>query len=163
MSGLNPREQVRNWIDTVITRPHEEFGGFPVCPFARASETRICVGRSIRDLRAILDAWDDSDCVVAFVHLMRPTYRKAFRIADSLNRKYEGKDLVVLTDHPDEPLEFNGFRCSNGKYVLFLVQRLSRVNQATMLLSRSSTYYDSWSEENKNAVVRSRFGRSCPI
>jgi hypothetical protein len=147
----------------VITRPRREFGGLPVCPFARLTDTRICAGRSIRDLRKILDTWDDSHCVVVFAHLMRPTLRKALRIADSLNRRYEGKDLVVLTDHPDKPLEFDGFRPSNGKYVLFLIQRLSRVNEATVMLSRSSKYYDSWSEENKDAVVRSRFGANSPI
>jgi hypothetical protein len=160
---MNPKEAVSGWIDTVITRPRREFGGLPVCPFARSAETRICAGRSIQDLRKILDTWNDSHCVVVFAHLMRPTLRKALRIADSLNRRCEGKDLVVLTDHPDKPLEFDGFRPSNGRYVLFLIQRLSRVNEATVLLSRSSKYYDSWSEENKDAVVRSRFGANSPI
>jgi hypothetical protein len=160
---MNPKEAVSGWIDSVITRPRTEFGGLPVCPFARSDGTRIVIGRSIGKLRKILDAWDDSHCVVVFAHLMRPTLRKAFRIADSLNRRYESKDLVVLTDHPDKPLEFHGFRPSNGKYVLFLIQRLSRVNEATVMLSRSSRYYDSWSEENKDAVVRSRFGANSPI
>ena len=162
-SGVIVRKEIDTWIGTVITRPRSEFGGFPVCPFARGATTRICVGRSINDLRRILETWDDSHCVVVFVHLMRPTFRKSLRIADSLNRKYEHADLVVLTDHPDEPLEFNGFSPSNGKYVIFLIQRISKVNEATVLLSRSSGYYDSWSEENKDAVVRSRFGANCPI
>ncbi len=94
---------------------------------------------------------------------MRPTYRKSLRIAAALNRKFERADLVVLTDHPDSPLEFDGFHPSNGKYVLFLVQRLSKVNQATVALSRLTSYYDGWSEENKDAVVRSRFGENSPI
>ena len=66
------------------------------------------------------------------------------------------KDIVALEDHPNDPEILNGASMNFGKCILVLVQRLSKLNNASEIL-KNQGYYDNWPKENYDDVVRWRF------
>ena len=65
------------------------------------------------------------------------------------------KDIVALEDHPDDEEDVNGVKMNFGKCIIILVQRLSKINEASELLKKKG-YYDVWSKENLDDVVNWR-------
>ena len=62
------------------------------------------------------------------------------------------QDIVALEDHPDDPEEWKSVSLNFGKCIIILVQRLSKLNQASKILKRKG-YYDSWDKDHYDDVV----------
>jgi hypothetical protein len=65
-------------------------------------------------------------------------------------------DIVALEDHPEDPEILNGISMNFGKAILILVQRLTKLNNASKILKKKG-YYDNWPKENYDDVVKWRF------
>ena len=64
---------------------------------------------------------------------------------------YMPKDVVVLEDHPKIKESVKNVKLNNGHYILFLVQKLSKLNKYSEMLEKGP-YYDNWSKSYKKSV-----------
>ena len=78
------------------------------------------------------------------------------KLVDVFNMEMMYTDLVALEDHPDDKEIINGVQMNFGKCILVLVQRLSKLNEASNILKEKG-YYDNWSKENLDDTVAWRF------
>ncbi len=155
------RCHIMQWILTSVQVPRAELGGFAPCPFARgvvASDAMAIHAVEIANYKqSILDAtmqWDDKQQIVVFCALARPSLQESQEVAQELNERLNPLDLIVLLDHPDDDFTIRGVRTGNGKYVLFLVQKLGELNEASEKLHANTDYYANWSPENIEKVLR---------
>ena len=65
------------------------------------------------------------------------------------------QDIVALEDNPNDEEFVNGVHMNFGECIIVLVQRLSKVNEASTILKKKG-YYDTWSKENLDDVVNWR-------
>ena len=68
-----------------------------------------------------------------------------------LLQTYHLQDLVILEDHPDTVESVKGVTLNNGEYILFLAQRLSKLNRFSKMLE-SGPYYKNWSKTYLESV-----------
>jgi hypothetical protein len=69
------------------------------------------------------------------------------------------KDIVVLEDHPKIKEQVKGVSLSNGKYILLLAQRLSKLNRFSRQLTNTN-YYNNWTKKHLAEVVKWRDQKS---
>ena len=87
----------------------------------------------------------------------KPDYTK--KIAAQLNSVYMNKDIVVLEDHPKIKEVIKGVSLSNGRYILLLAQRLSKLNRFSKQLTNTK-YYKNWTKKHLADVVKWRDQKS---
>ena len=63
----------------------------------------------------------------------------------------EDGDVVVLEDHPKISEKVKTVKLNNGHYILFLAQRLSKLNRFSRMLE-SGPYYKNWSKSYLRSV-----------
>ena len=99
-----------------------------------------------------LDLLNDKEVlVVCFDHNQISAEALGY-IVKSHNQVLMPRDYVMLEDHPDAEETVNGLVMNFGKCGLLLVQRLSKLTSATVLLKEKG-YYNTWSTENLTDVV----------
>ena len=81
------------------------------------------------------------------------------KIAAQLNSVYMNKDIVVLEDHPKIKEVIKGVSLSNGRYILLLAQRLSKLNRFSKQLTNTK-YYKNWTKKHLADVVKWRDQKS---
>ena len=79
------------------------------------------------------------------------TASETAEIAKNLNEYWMIRDVVVLEDHPDTVERVKGVTLNNGEYILFLAQRLSKLNHFSKMLE-SGPYYKNWSKTYLESV-----------
>ena len=79
------------------------------------------------------------------------TPKQTVEIADRLNFAFMPRDVVVLEDHPDISEKVKTAKLNNGQYILFLVQRLSKLNRYSKMLEKG-TYYKNWPKSYLESV-----------
>lgn len=161
------------WLKTFVEKPNPFLGNWAPCPYARqarmnnkihieVSETHL-LEAAIKDNLFLLDEdpIDDSEAekdvlVICFDHL-EITNCDLKELVDRLNHdELMNNDYVVLEDHPDaEEDQVNAIDMRFGKCGLLLVQRLSKLNEASEKLKQKG-YYDNWSNEELDFVVNWR-------
>lgn len=149
-------QDLYNWIDTFVTQHNDTFGGVP-CPYARKAmrDKTVDVRESVnlpQDLNNLLD-WDDKfEAVILHTHPRMHTVEGLNTFVEIWNRKARDKDLVALEDHPEDIEIVKGVQMNYGKAILIIVQRLSKLNEASDHLADLG-YYDEWDEESYKKVV----------
>jgi len=151
------KNEIQKWLDEFVTQPNPLLNGFPPCPYARAAiidyvETDH-VSNALEDL---LKNWSD-DVQVVCLYTTTENYTPVglSYIVKEFNKVAMSNDIVALEDHPDDEEDVNGVKMNFGKCIIVLVQRLSKVNEASALLKKKG-YYDVWSKENLDDVVNWR-------
>ena len=79
------------------------------------------------------------------------TAQETVQLAEQLNGFFMPKDVVILEDHPGINEFVKEVKLNNGKYILFLAQRLSKLNKFSKMLE-SGPYYKNWSDQYIRAV-----------
>ena len=155
-----PTQTIRKWISNFVTRPNPVFGDLPPCPYAQKA---IIDGKvEFVELNATADwttiyqlIWntdfDEKDVLCVIVDPRQFTAQETVGIADVLNERFMPRDVVVLEDHPDIDERVKGVKLNNGKYTLFLAQRLSKLNKFSRMLE-SGPYYRNWSKSYLESV-----------
>jgi len=59
--------------------------------------------------------------------------------------------VVILEDHPKIKEKVKTVKLNNGEYILFLVQRLSKLNRYSKMLEKGP-YYKNWSKSYLQSV-----------
>jgi hypothetical protein len=67
-------------------------------------------------------------------------------------------DYVILEDHPAAPEYVNGIKMNFGLCGLLVIQKLSKLNNASDKL-REQGYYDHWDQKALNEVVTWRYDK----
>ena len=157
----SPKEFITNWLKTFVEVPHPVFGNMPPCPFAQKArlEGKILF-REIQEEEPDSNCWTWIDrhdfekhevlCMILPGKRWKPDYTK--KIAVQLNSVYMNKDIVVLEDHPNIKETVKGVSLNNGRYILLLAQRLSKLNKFSKSL-KNTGYYDNWTKKHLKDVV----------
>lgn len=74
-----------------------------------------------------------------------------------MNKLFADDDKVVLEDHPDYNEKIGNIDMSNGRYCLLFVQKKSKLNKFSNILSKTTDYYKNWSEKEMDDIVTWRF------
>ena len=167
-SRTSPQDYITNWLKTFVEVPHPVFGNMPPCPFAqKARLDGKILFREIQDEEPDSNCWTWIDrhdfgkyevlCMILPGTRWKPDYTK--KIATQLNSVYMNKDIVVLEDHPKIKEVIKGVSLSNGRYILLLAQRLSKLNRFSKQLTNTK-YYKNWTKKHLADVVKWRDQKS---
>ena len=149
-----PTQTIKIWIKDFVTKPNPVFGNLPPCPYARKAivdgKVKFLELDGIGEFGTIFThIWDfdfdkqDVLCIIAEPD--QYTAKETVEIADRLNQAFMPRDVVVLEDHPKIHEHVKGVKLNNGHYILFLVQRLSKLNKFSKMLE-TGPYYKNWSK-----------------
>ena len=157
---LTPTQRVKSWISRFVTKPNPVFGNLPPCPFARKAiiddKVEFVELNGTADWRTIYQMiWNfdfehkDVLCIIADPD--QYTAKETVKIANRLNEYFMRNDVVVLEDHPKIKERVKTVKLNNGHYILFLVQRLSKLNRYAEMLEKGP-YYKNWSRSYLESV-----------
>ena len=154
--------EIQKWIKEFVSTHNEQIGKVP-CPFAKQAMLKERINYlSVENhtilpiINSLADNWDDKyEVVVVYCPTEDLTPKELSKIVKDFNDIAMTKDIVALEDHPNDPEILNGETMNFGKCILVLVQRLSKLNNASEILKKQG-YYDNWPKENYDDVVRWR-------
>jgi len=155
--------EIKKWIEEFVSTHNDQIGQVP-CPFAKQAMLKVrinyvSVGKHTISplIDSLVDNWDDKyEVVVVYCPTEDLTPKELSTMVTDFNDIAMSKDIVALEDHPNDPEILNGASMNFGKCILVLVQRLSKLNNASEIL-KNQGYYDNWPKENYDDVVRWRF------
>ena len=150
---------LHRWLATFVEIPNQKLGDWPPCPYARRAriDNKFSIifaddhnlTSSINEAKTLLQSKDV--VVICFDHLANSAdYIQQF--VKDINKILMKEDFVVLEDHPDIPEFINGVCMNFQGCGLLLMQRLSKLQEASNQL-RSKGYYDLWSTQDLDNVV----------
>ena len=155
-----PTQKIQTWIRDFVTRPNPIFGDLPPCPFAQKAmvdgKVEFVEMPTTSDYTTMYQMvqefdFDAKDVLVMILPGDHCSARVTHRVADELNQYFMPKDIVILEDHPDTVESVKGVTLNNGEYILFLAQRLSKLNRFSKMLE-SGPYYKNWSKTYLESV-----------
>jgi len=157
-----PTQKIQTWIRDFVTRPNPVFGDLPPCPFAQKAivdgKVEFVELDGVAEFVTIAShIWhfdfDKKDVLCLIAQPDHFTTKETVEIADTLNEMFvfKGMDVVVLEDHPKIKEKVKHVRLNNGDYILFLVQRLSKLNRFAKILE-NGPYYKNWSKSYLRSV-----------
>ena len=95
--------------------------------------------------------FDKKDVLVIIAEPDQYTARETVEIAHRLNQAFMPHDVVILEDHPKIKEKVKQVKLNNGHYILFLAQRLSKLNRYSRMLEKGP-YYRNWSKSYLESV-----------
>ena len=95
--------------------------------------------------------FDAKDVLVMIAEPGHFTAEETERLAHDLNGYYMCRDIVILEDHPAIDERVKDVKLNNGEYILFLAQRLSKLNKYSRMLE-AGPYYRNWSKTYLESV-----------
>ena len=155
-------EDLTTWMTDFVEKPNPLLNDWAPCPFARQArmtdkiEIVFSEPRKLKDtIEKNLPVLESKDVLIVCFEHEGIHYELLKEVVRLQNAKLAKRDYVILEDHPDDPEILNGVKMNFGKCGLLLVQKLSKLNDASEQL-RQKGYYDTWPEENLDAVVNWR-------
>jgi hypothetical protein len=161
---LTPTQTIRNWIKDFVSKPNPVFGDLPPCPFAQKAivdgKVEFLELDGIGEFGTIFThIWDfdfdNKDVLVIIAEPDQYTAKETVEIADKLNKALMANDIVILEDHPKIKEKVKQVKLNNGHYILFLAQRLSKLNKFSRMLEKGP-YYRNWSKKYIESVKKFR-------
>ena len=155
-----PTQKIKSWIKDFLTKRNPVFGDLPPCPFARKAmmdkKVEFVELTSTADWRTIYQLiwnadFDSKDVVCIIAGPKQFTAQQTVSMAEFLNERFMERDVVVLEDHPEISESVKGVKLNNGEYILFLAQKLSKLNRFAYMLE-SGPYYKNWSKSYLESV-----------
>ena len=155
-----PTQTIKKWISDFVTRPNPVFGDLPPCPFAQKAmvdgRVKFLELDGIGEFGTIFThIWDfdfdEQDVLVIIAEPDQYTAKETVEIAEKLNWAFMPRDIVILEDHPKIKEKVKQVKLNNGHYILFLAQRLSKLNRFSKMLEKGP-YYRNWSKSYLESV-----------
>ena len=155
-----PTQTIKIWIKDFVTKPNPIFGNLPPCPYAQKAivdgKVKFLELDGIGEFGTIFThIWnfdfDKKDVLVLIADPEQFTAKETVDIADKLNFAFMPRDIVVLEDHPKISEKVKTAKLNNGHYILFLAQRLSKLNKYSKMLE-NGPYYKNWSKSYLQSV-----------
>ena len=156
-------DEIKHWIENFVSVHNETIGQTP-CPFAKEALIRnkidykeVDKSNTLSTLVHLVDNWnDDFEVVCLYANTTEFVPSELTELVTAFNSNAMEQDIVALEDHPDDKEEWKSVSLNFGKCIIILVQRLSKLNQASKILKKKG-YYDSWNKEHYDDVVSWRF------
>ena len=156
------KQKVVNYINEVISQPRSEFGGMPVCPFAKPEldkdKLMIDIINEEQSLGFLLDKYKNSKYDSALLILELPDGEvltaeetKEFQVFVNKIIRYKGyKDIKTICFNPHDSVSINGFN-PRGKAPYFLINIAGRedLHKAHKSLTKTN-YYDNMDVKYKS-------------
>jgi hypothetical protein len=153
----------QHWMENFVEQPHPALGNWAPCPFARKAritqQIRL-VFSEVTELKTqvwqALSGLDHQEvAVVCFDHHEVSAVTLSAWV-QLWNQELMSQDYVILEDHPDDPEHIHGVPMNFGVCGLLLIQKLSKLNQASDQL-RAKGYYQVWAQSELDQVVTWRY------
>lgn len=157
------KEFIEIWMRSFVERPNPLLGNWAPCPFARKVRLESKVSyvyvepelfeSSVREAcRNISDKYEVL-IVGTLPSAMTPDELVGF--SRSCRKAFEDQDIWPLFDHPEEKEVVNGICMNNGRYLLAMIQKKSKLDNASRELFKAG-YYDVWDSQSYDEVVGPR-------
>ena len=155
-----PTQKIKTWISEFVTKPNPVFGDLPPCPYAQKAmiddKVQFLELNGAADYATMYShIWnfdfDDKDVLCMIAEPDQFTMAETVQLASELNSYYMGRDIVVLEDHPKIRESVKNVKLNNGHYIIFLVQKLSKLNRYSEMLEKGP-YYSNWSKTYLESV-----------
>jgi hypothetical protein len=145
-------QQLIQWLETFVEKPHPALGGWSPCPYARQArmtgQIKIVPGTELVDnarQAAAQGLWQREVVIYCY-----PTDRWSGReFADQvsqINQFLRPQGMFALDDHPDNAEIVNGISFNFGECALMILQLTDKLDTAARALAAKG-YYDGWPEE----------------
>lgn len=173
MNHKEIKTELMSWLKTFVEKPNPFLGNWAPCPYARQARMNNKIQIEVSEahlLEAVVkdnlflldeDPIDGSEpekdvLVICFDHNEITPYDLSELVYKLNHDELMKDDYVILEDHPDEEEDqVNAIDMRFGKRGLLLVQRLSKLNEASDKLKQKG-YYEHWSQEELDYVVNWR-------
>lgn len=154
------KKYLESWIKGFLSTPHPLLSNFPPCPYAKKAlaDNKIKFVTSenyITIVENAVTAWEEQYDVLLVIC---GDVNKDVFVNDvyNLNKKIMPLGFVALEDHIEIPEVLGELDFRNGMYNIVLVQKTSKINEASLKLKEIG-YYKNWPTENLESVVNWRF------
>lgn len=156
------RQDILQWSENFVERPHPALGGWAPCPFARSARLKNTVGifvgadpyydlknrshQGMGPYEVIIYAYNPADWNYELFSTSLAQANKEF---------LRHNDLIALEDHPADSEVVNGVVMNQGQYALALVQPLTDLNQRAASMAAKG-FYDTWPEPYLKQLFHNR-------
>lgn len=157
------KTQLLAWMTEFVEQPNPKLGNWAPCPYARAARinNKILIldsdanklAQTVEANLSNLDAYEV--IVICFDHTLL-SGQDCAQLTAELNQNLMKQDVVILEDHPDLVEHVAGVKMNFGACGLYVVQRLSKLNEAAQKL-HAAGYYDQWTNSELDEVVTWRY------
>jgi hypothetical protein len=156
-------EQLDQWLQEFVEQPNPKLGEWAPCPYARQARInnkisiKFCEVFEFTDVirESFLTLEQKDVVVICFDHIQIDPVSLQEYVA-GINKTLMPINYVILEDHPDSPEFINGVKMNFGHCGLLILQKLDKLNTAADQL-REKGYYNTWSKENLDDVIRWRY------
>lgn len=157
------KKQLFEWMEGFVEKPNSKLGDWPPCPYARQARINNKIEIQFSEIDTLLSyvnnclplLEDKEVVVICFDHnrINATTLQEwVNEINDSL---LIPKNYVILEDHPNAVEYVNGVKMNFGSCGLLIIQKLNKLNDASMQLQEKG-YYNHWDKESLDYVVNWR-------
>lgn len=155
---MESEKYLRKWINEFLDKPEPLLNNLPPCPYARNAKIlfveTVDYKKLINEhLKTWNDVWDVVCIVCGDVDILEFS-----NDIKNVNDQWKPHGFVCLEDHKDVPETLHHLDFRNGLYNIVLLQRLEKINDASLKL-HSAGYYKNWSKELYDNVVAWRLDR----
>ena len=146
-------ERIRQYVGQ-LTVPREQFGNWPICPFAKKALLTKNITILVEDdeLFSMADAaaddfskYNTEIVIVASTRVDLYTPRLVHDYVAKGRNVYRSRDLYMLYDHMDLPEYINDVQISNTFCAMILIQEYGRLKEAAELLDKAG-YDNHWKQ-----------------
>jgi len=151
------------WMKKFVEKPNSALGEWSPCPYAKSARLNnkiaiiSCFAKNLtEEVNENLSLLETSEVVVICFDHNDISASDCELLVEELNSKLMYDDYVILEDHPDSIESVSGVRMNFGECGLFVIQKLSKLNEASNKL-KSAGYYDYWDQKSLDNVVTWRY------
>ena len=152
-------QKFNDWLINFVEQPNALFNNWPICPYARQarvsnnievfySEVKDFTASVIKSI-ALLES---KEVVIILFDQNDISVNELDIYLETANKDLMSVDYVILEDHPNREEVINGLTLNFKESGLLIIQKLSKLNEASTKL-REKNYYAYWSKENLKDVV----------
>ena len=163
MNQKDITEKLNKWMIEFVEEPNPKLGDWAPCPYARQARVNNNIAIKFAEmleltpvLRENIDTLENKEVVIiCFDHnQIDPVDLQEY--VTGMNNTLMPMGYVILEDHPFSPEYINGVSMNFGICGLLILQKLSKLNQASDQL-RDKGYYTNWSQQDLDSVVTWRY------
>ena len=162
MDHAQIKQDFASWLENFVTVPNPKLGNWPPCPYAKQAwmqnKVKLLFNEDNNLENSVVQALpllDTKEVVIVCFDHTKISGTDLQKLVVDINKKIMPK-YVILEDHPDIHEEINGVVMNFGKCGLLVISELSKLNQASDQLKKT-TYYDVWTPEQIDDVVSWRY------
>lgn len=154
MSDQSVLHEYMEWIVSFLEKRHEETGGLPVCPFAKAGLARgkatVTVGKLTRSFVMAqvrrLEATKADTMTIIDPRKAGMSWQEARRLCEVVNREMFPKVLAISL-HPEDPFNIAGLHTRRAPYPSIQLTE-EKGGDAAFETLKTTDYYGHWTEQN---------------